>query len=57
MKKGDLVTRHKYNHDIVFKIIDIKNNTKNVFKAIIIILARNWKDRFLFHWNRDALRC
>lgn len=26
MKKGDLVTRFKYNHDIVFKIIDIKNN-------------------------------
>ena len=26
MKKGDLVTRYKYNHDIVFKIIDIKNN-------------------------------
>ena len=26
MKKGDLVTRYKYNHDIVFKIIDISNN-------------------------------
>jgi len=26
MKKGDLVTRYKHNHDIVFKIIDIKNN-------------------------------
>ncbi len=26
MKKGDLVTRYKYNHDVIFKIIDIKNN-------------------------------
>lgn len=26
MKIGDLVTRHKYNHDIVFRIKDIKNN-------------------------------
>lgn len=26
MKKGDLVTRFKYNHDIVFKIVDIKGN-------------------------------
>jgi len=26
MRKGDLVTRIKYNHDIVFRIIDIKSN-------------------------------
>ena len=26
MKKGDLVTRFKYNHDVVFKIVEIKNN-------------------------------
>ena len=26
MKIGCLVTRYKYNHDIVFKIVDIKNN-------------------------------
>ena len=26
MKKGDLVTRFKYNHDVVFKIININNN-------------------------------
>lgn len=26
MKKGDLVTRYKYNHDVVFKIIDIKSS-------------------------------
>ena len=26
MKKGDLVTRFKYNHDIVFKIVEIQNN-------------------------------
>lgn len=26
MKKGNLVTRYKYNHDIVFKIISIDNN-------------------------------
>ena len=26
MKIGDLVTRYKYNHDVVFKIIDIKSN-------------------------------
>lgn len=26
MKKGDLVTRYKYNHDVVFQITDIKNN-------------------------------
>ena len=27
MRKGDLVTRYKYNHDVVFRIIDIKGNT------------------------------
>ena len=26
MKKGDLVTRYKYNHDVVFRIIDIKGS-------------------------------
>ena len=26
MKIGALVTRYKYNHDVVFKIIDISNN-------------------------------
>ena len=26
MRKGDLVTRYKYNHDVIFKIIDIKGN-------------------------------
>ena len=26
MRKGDLVTRYKYNHDVVFKIIEIKGN-------------------------------
>lgn len=26
MKKGDLVTRYKYNHDIVFRIIDVSEN-------------------------------
>lgn len=26
MKKGDLVTRYKYNHDVVFKIMEIQNN-------------------------------
>lgn len=26
MRKGDLVTRYKYNHDVVFRIIDIKGN-------------------------------
>lgn len=26
MKKGDLVTRYKYNHDIVFRIVDLYEN-------------------------------
>lgn len=26
MRKGDLVTRYKYNHDVIFRIIDIKGN-------------------------------
>lgn len=26
IKKGDYVTRKKYNHDILFKVIDVKNN-------------------------------
>ncbi len=26
MKTGDLVTRYKYNHDVVFKIVKIENN-------------------------------
>ena len=38
-KIGDYVTRRKYNHDIIFKIIDIKDKTIILKGADVRLLA------------------
>ena len=39
MKKGDLVTRYKYNHDVVFKIININGNFASLKGEIVRLSA------------------
>ena len=55
MKKGDLVTRYKYNHDIVFKIIDIKNNVA-ILKGECIRLSADAPLNDLKLYEKEALQ-
>ena len=55
MKKGDLVTRYKYNHDIVFKIIDIKEN-KAILKGECVRLSADAPLIDLKLYEKEALQ-
>lgn len=55
MKKGDLVTRYKYNHDIVFKIVNI-NNDIAILKGECIRLTADAPINDLKLYQKEAVQ-
>lgn len=54
-KIGDYVTRNSYNNDIVFEIIDFKNN-EAILKGVNLRLIANSILEDLVLWNEDEIR-
>lgn len=55
MRKGDLVTRYKYNHDVVFRIMDVKGNTA-ILKGEYVRLSADapLKDLKLYDYETET---
>ncbi|MBQ1495789.1 MAG: sporulation peptidase YabG [Bacilli bacterium] len=55
IKKGDFVSRNKYNNDYIFKVIDIRNNIYYLSGVNIRLLATSYEEDLKLEIKEDRL--